>query len=281
MNEFKNGNIALEKIHIEADAGKSIHDMHEHKSFVDLNRAGMPLLELVSQPVLNNIDDVGRFVQEIQRLVRFTNIGDGNMEEGSLRCDANISVRRQGELRLGQKVEIKNMNSVRHIKNALEFEFTRQAGLLEAGKKVVQESRLYNVEKGITESMREKEEAHDYRYFPDPDLAPVKLTEEELAATREQMPLLPVDYRKKFRDDYHLAPADALSLADDPDIANLLETTITKGPTLWCKATDHIPEIIVMIQNISLFSMNLMKITEMLLINKQSSLALRAGPWPS
>ena len=153
--------INLEKIHMEADAGKSIHDMADRESFVDLNRAGMPLLELVTRPELTDINDVGLFVQEIQRLVRFTDIGDGNMEEGSLRCDANISVRLRGATELGQKVEIKNMNSVRHIKKALEFEFKRQTSLLDNEQKIVQESRLFNVEKGVTEGMRDKEEKRD------------------------------------------------------------------------------------------------------------------------
>ena len=221
--------IALEKIHMEADAGKSIHDLHESKSLVDLNRAGMPLLELVTKPVLTDIDDAGKFVQEIQRIVRFTGIGDGNMEEGSLRCDANISVRPVGDEKLGQKVEIKNMNSVRHIKKALEFEFSRQVELLDSGKSILQESRLFNVEKGVTESMRGKEEAHDYRYFPDPDLAPVHVSEQKLKEVEQQMPVLPVALRKLFIEEYHISRKEALSLADDKFISAILVDTVSAG----------------------------------------------------
>lgn len=223
--------IPLEKIHMEADAGKSIHDMHESKSFVDLNRAGMPLLELVTQPALTNIDDVGKFIQEIQRLVRFTDIGDGNMEEGSLRCDANISVRPVGEVKLGKKVEIKNMNSVRHVRKALEYEFKRQTSLLEDGSPVMQESRLFNVDSGVTESMRDKEEVHDYRYFPDPDLALVSITEEKLEAVSMQMPILPAALRQKFHKDFEIPYTEALSLADDKYIAGLLLETVEAGIT--------------------------------------------------
>jgi aspartyl-tRNA(Asn)/glutamyl-tRNA(Gln) amidotransferase subunit B len=228
-NEQDEKEVALEKIHMEADAGKSIHDLDVSKSYVDLNRAGMPLLELVTKPVIEDIDEVGRFVQEIQRLVRFLEIGDGNMEEGSLRCDANISVRLRGEKELGQKVEIKNMNSVRHIKKALEYEFGRQSNLLEKGKKILQETRLFDVDKVITEGMRDKEEAHDYRYFPDPDLAPVHISEERLTRVKENMPVLPMALRKLFIEDYAIARGEALSLAGDKLISTILVDTVEAG----------------------------------------------------
>jgi aspartyl-tRNA(Asn)/glutamyl-tRNA(Gln) amidotransferase subunit B len=214
--------IALEKIHMEADAGKSIHDLHESFSYIDLNRAGMPLLELVTKPVFYTIADVASFVNEVQQTVRFLGISDGNMEEGSLRCDANISVRPKGSKALGSKVEIKNMNSVRHIRKALETEFNRQCGLLIEGKNVEVESRLFNIETGKTQSMRDKEEAHDYRYFPEPDLAPVHIEEEKLETIRHEMPLVPSQLRSLFNSDYQINSSDSIILAYDIPMTQLL-----------------------------------------------------------
>lgn len=218
----KERNILLERIHLEADAGKSIHDQSNKYSLIDLNRAGMPLLELVTKPVLQSPEEVGLFINEIQKIVRFLGISDGNMEEGSLRCDANISIKTKSDKQLGQKVEIKNMNSTRNVKKALVYEYQRQSRVLIEGREVVSESRLFNVNSGKTEEMREKEEAHDYRYFPDPDLAPYVITDEMLENRKAEMVLLPNDLRKIFIEEYKLLANEALILADNIITATLL-----------------------------------------------------------
>ena len=221
--------ILLEKIHLEADAGKSIHDQNDKYSLIDLNRAGMPLLELVTKPVLKSPEEAGLFINEIQKIVRFLKIGDGNMEEGSLRCDANISLKRKSVEKLGQKVEIKNMNSIRNVRKALLYEYERQAEILVAGDEIVAESRLYNVDSGKTEGMREKEEAHDYRYFPDPDLAPFEVSDEMLSKIKRDMPLLPSFLRQKFIEEYKLSPGDALILANNLQTSKLLMDLIKEN----------------------------------------------------
>ena len=221
--------IELEKIHMEADAGKSIHDLHDSYSYIDLNRAGMPLLELVTKPVISTISDVASFVNEVQQTVRFLGISDGNMEEGSLRCDANISVRPKGGNKLGNKVEIKNMNSIRHIRKALEIEYIRQCDLISQGNHVEVESRLFNIETGKTQSMRDKEEAHDYRYFPEPDLAPVHIQEEKLETIRKGMPLVPSQLRAMFESDYKINLSDSITLSYDIQMSLLLKDAIQAG----------------------------------------------------
>ena len=168
--------INLTRIHMEEDAGKSIHEGSEDTSLVDLNRAGVPLIEIVSEPDMRLPEEAVEYLKILREIVRYLDICDGNMEEGSFRCDANVSVRRVGETRLGTKAEVKNMNSFRFVQKALEYEIRRQVDLLESGGKVVQETRLWDTDKGITVSMRSKEEAHDYRYFPEPDLVPVEVS---------------------------------------------------------------------------------------------------------
>ena len=224
----KEKKIELEKIHLEADAGKSIHDQSDKYSLIDLNRAGMPLLELVTKPVLESPEEVGAFISEVQKIIRFLAISDGNMDEGSLRCDANISLKRKSVMQLGQKVEIKNMNSVRNVKKALQYEYNRQSVLLADGKKVVSESRLYNVNSGKTEGMREKEEAHDYRYFPDPDIPPIEISSEMLKNVEGKMPILPYEFRQLFTKTYNLSPGDASVIADNQLTAKLLEDLVVK-----------------------------------------------------
>ena len=214
--------ISLEKIHMEADAGKSIHDQSDKYSLIDLNRAGMPLLELVTKPVLQSPEEAGTFISEIQKIIRFLDISDGNMEEGSLRCDANISLKRKSVKQLGQKVEIKNMNSIRNVRKALFYEYDRQLEILEGGGEIIGESRLYNVGSGKTEGMREKEEAHDYRYFPDPDIAPVENSADMLKEIAGGMPMLPYDLRQLFTKEYKLSPNEASLIADHRRTANLL-----------------------------------------------------------
>ena len=165
--------IGITRIHMEEDAGKSIHSATENKSFVDLNRTGVPLIEIVSEPDLRSADEAVAYLKALRSILVYLEICDGNMEEGSFRCDANVSIRPKGVAELGIRAELKNLNSFRHVHKAIDYEISRQAALLEDGEQVVQETRLYDVDKGITVSMRGKEEAHDYRYFPDPDLVPL------------------------------------------------------------------------------------------------------------
>jgi len=214
--------ILLEKIHMEADAGKSIHDLHDQYSLIDLNRAGMPLLELVTKPVIQSPEEAGLFISEVQKIVRYLGIGDGNMEEGSLRCDANISLKMKSAQQLEQKVEIKNMNSMRNVRKALHYEYERQSEILAAGGEVITQSRLFNVNSGKTEGMREKEEAHDYRYFPDPDLAPFVISADLLTHIGGKMPMLPYDLRLLFVEKYNLSIGDAVILTGSRLTANLL-----------------------------------------------------------
>ena len=175
----KNGSkksINITRIHMEEDAGKSIHDVDPFNTLIDLNRAGVPLLEIVSEPEIRNSDEAYQYINEIRKLLRYLEICDGNMEEGSLRCDANISIRKKNSTILGTKVEVKNMNSTRNVKRAIDYEIKRQISILEKGDKIIHETRNFNATKNITTSMRHKEEANDYRYFPEPDLQPIMIS---------------------------------------------------------------------------------------------------------
>ena len=211
--------IRLHHIHLEEDAGKSLHDQDPADSLIDLNRAGVPLLEIVSEPDLRSAEAVTAYVEEIRRLVRWLDISDGNMEEGSLRCDVNVSVRAQGAEQYGQRCEIKNMNSMRFARRAIEYETQRQIGLLTAGEPVVQETRGYDAETGRTYGLREKENAHDYRYFPEPDLPPVVLTPAYLAKIAAAMPPLPAALEAEFQTRYNLPAYDAGLLTQERQTA--------------------------------------------------------------
>lgn len=184
-------NIRLHHIHLEEDAGKSTHDQDPEDSWIDFNRAGVPLLEIVSEPDFRSADEVAFYMEEMRRLVRWLGISDGNMEEGSLRCDVNISIRKKGETRFGKRCEIKNMNSIRFAKRAIDYEVKRQIAIVESGASVEQETRGFDVGSGSTYALREKENAHDYRYFPEPDLPPVRVSDQELARIRNSQPVLP------------------------------------------------------------------------------------------
>jgi aspartyl-tRNA(Asn)/glutamyl-tRNA(Gln) amidotransferase subunit B len=173
---------------MEEDAGKSIHDMDDHFTCVDLNRAGTPLVEIVTEPDLFSADEAWQYVTEVRRLVRWIGICDGNMEEGSLRCDANVSIRLKGEKKLGVKVEVKNLNSIRNVKKAIEYEIERMIQLVESGGTVQQQTRSFDASNDTTFAIRDKEEANDYRYFPDPDLAPFHLTENFISEIRSALP---------------------------------------------------------------------------------------------
>lgn len=211
--------IRIHHIHLEEDAGKSLHDQDPYDSLIDLNRAGVPLLEIVTEPDLRSAEEVAAFMSEIRRLVRWLSISDGNMEEGSLRCDVNVSVRKAGEKKLGQRCEIKNVNSMRFARRAIEFEVKRQIEILESGGSVEQETRGFDAETGATYSLREKEESHDYRYFPEPDLPPVVLSEEFLEKVKSGMPPLPQALEQEFQTKYGLPAQDAELLTQERETA--------------------------------------------------------------
>ena len=220
--------IRFHHIHLEEDAGKSVHDGSDTATLLDYNRAGTPLVEMVSEPDLRSADETGAFVTEIRRIVRYLGISDGNMEEGSLRCDVNVSVRKKGDTKLGVKVEVKNMNSIRNMMRAINFETTRQIGLLETGGQIYQETRMFDVESGNTYGMRMKETMNDYRYFPDPDLSPVVISDEWLESIQASMPALPKELREKFVEVYGIPAYDALVLTDTKEIADYFEAVCSK-----------------------------------------------------
>jgi aspartyl-tRNA(Asn)/glutamyl-tRNA(Gln) amidotransferase subunit B len=207
--------VRLTRIHMEEDAGKSIHDIDPYFTLVDLNRAGVPLIEIVSEPDIRSGDEAMAYLYEIQKLVRYLDICDGNMEEGSMRCDANVSVRLKGATDYNPRSEVKNMNSMRNVKRAIEFEFMRQIDALEAGEKMVQETRGFDAVKGVTLTQRSKEHAHDYRYFPEPDLPPVVLTDEYIQQVKSAMPKLSAELKDEYMNAYGLPEYDARLLSDD------------------------------------------------------------------
>jgi len=216
--------IKITRIHMEEDAGKSIHDLDPFHTLVDLNRAGVPLIEVVSEPDVRSSDEAYQYINEVRKLVRYLDICDGNMEEGSLRCDANISVMLKGATEFGTKVEVKNMNSTRNVVRAIEFEIDRQIDLVEAGKEVSHETRSFNAANNSTISMRHKEEANDYRYFPEPDLQPVIVTKEYIAKVEASLPPLPTELFKKFSTEFGLSEYDANILIDEKGIALYFDT---------------------------------------------------------
>jgi aspartyl-tRNA(Asn)/glutamyl-tRNA(Gln) amidotransferase subunit B len=218
--------INITRIHMEEDAGKSIHDVDVYDTLVDLNRAGTPLLEIVSEPEMRSSQEAYNYVSEIRKLVRYLDICDGNMEEGSLRCDANISVRIKGQDAFGTKVEVKNMNSIRNVQRAIEFEITRQIEVLESGGQLSQETRGFDALKGITISMRSKEAANDYRYFPEPDLQPLFINQEQIDEIKKDMPTLPRALFEKYTKEFGLSEYDAYNLTDNKGIALYYEELI-------------------------------------------------------
>ena len=218
--------IQLNRIHLEEDAGKSIHDADENYTCIDLNRAGVPLLEIVSEPDMHNAEEAFAYVTEIRKIVRYLQICDGNMEEGSMRCDANVSVRLRGEKKLGTKVEVKNLNSIRNVKRAIDFEINRLVDLVESGQPVIQETRSFDAANGTTFALRSKEEANDYRYFPEPDLTPFFISEEKIESIKRSLPELPAVLEKKFVGEYSLSLADAKVLSDDRETATFFQNII-------------------------------------------------------
>lgn len=216
-------NVLLTKIHLEEDAGKSLHVNDEEDTLVDFNRSGVPLIEIVTEPVIKNSDEAYAFLTEVRRLVRYLEICDGNMEAGSLRCDANVSVMLKSAAALGKKVEVKNMNSIRNVQRAIDHEIERQVKILETGEGVVSETRTFDAATGKTHSMREKEELNDYRYFPDPDLSPVLVSEHWLNEIKASMPVLPRELHSKFVTQYGLSTYDAGVLIDLKEFALYFE----------------------------------------------------------
>ncbi len=219
--------IQLNRIHLEEDAGKSIHDADENYTCIDLNRAGVPLLEIVSEPDMHNAEEAFAYVTEIRKIVRYLQICDGNMEEGSMRCDANVSVRLRGEKKLGTKVEVKNLNSIRNVKRAIDFEISRLVDLVESGQPVIQETRSFDAANGTTFALRSKEEANDYRYFPEPDLTPFFISDEKIETIKKSLPDLPAALEKKFISEYSLPLADARILCDDRETATFFQNIIS------------------------------------------------------
>ncbi len=219
------GQVALNRIQLEEDAGKSLHDVYASFTAIDFNRAGTPLLEVVTEPVIHSAEQAGAVVAELRRMVRYLNISDGNMEEASLRCDANISVRKAGTNTSGSRVEIKNLNSIRFLQQALTFEIQRQIELLENGQQVVQETRLFDPSTGQTFAMRTKEELNDYRYFPEPDLPAIKLDNAWIEKCRRALPEMPDKRYTRYVNELQLSPADAALIAEEKGLADLFDQT--------------------------------------------------------
>jgi aspartyl-tRNA(Asn)/glutamyl-tRNA(Gln) amidotransferase subunit B len=226
LNDNTEKEIELTRIHMEEDSGKSIHDLDPLNTLIDLNRAGVPLLEIVTEPVLKSAEEAYQYVTEIRKLLRYLDICDGNMEEGSMRCDVNISIMKIGSKTFGQRVEIKNLNSIRSVQRSIDYEIIRHAELLENKKEVGVETRTFDAPSGRTIAMRKKEAAHDYRYFPEPDLNPLKIEEEYIKEVELAMPALPNDLFKKFTLKYKLSPYDALVILEQKEIALYFEDIV-------------------------------------------------------
>ncbi len=220
--------IGIERLHLEQDAGKSVHDLHPQKSFIDLNRSGVALMEIVSKPDLRTPEEAGMYLKKLRSILRYLGTCDGNMEEGSMRCDANVSVRPVGATELRTRCEIKNVNSVRFLMQAIEYEARRHVDVYESGGSIDQETRLYDSNKGETRSMRSKEFAHDYRYFPDPDLLPIEFDEAFVARLKAELPELPDDKKARFVSEFGLTPYDADVLVAEKENADYFEE-VAKG----------------------------------------------------
>jgi aspartyl-tRNA(Asn)/glutamyl-tRNA(Gln) amidotransferase subunit B len=216
-------NIRLNRIHLEEDAGKSLHDVDPDNTCVDFNRAGVPLIEIVSEADIRSGDEAYAYVTELRKLVRYLEICDGNMEEGSLRCDANVSVRKKGETKLGTKAEVKNLNSIRNVKRAIEFESRRMIEMLEQGLEITQQTRSFDADTGTTFSIRDKEDAEDYRYFPDPDLTKFNLTAEFIESIRKTIPVLQQERIKRYTTEYQLSYYDASLLTEERNFSDYFE----------------------------------------------------------
>jgi aspartyl-tRNA(Asn)/glutamyl-tRNA(Gln) amidotransferase subunit B len=221
--------VRLTRIHLEEDAGKNVHQAGSAVSLVDLNRAGVPLCEVVSEPDLRSAEEAAEYMRALRQIVRYLGVGDGNMEEGSLRCDANVSLRRAGDTAYGTRTELKNINSFKFVQRAIEHEIARQAAILEGGGRVIQETRLWDADRGTTQSMRTKEHAHDYRYFPDPDLPPLVVDDGWIDRIRAELPELPAARRARVAREQGLTEADARVLTEERALADYYEAAVTAG----------------------------------------------------
>ncbi len=222
--------INLTRIHLEEDAGKSIHDQHETMTLLDYNRAGVPLIEIVTEPVMHTPEDAYAYVAEVRKMVRWIGVCDGNMEEGSLRCDANVSIRPKGSHKLGTRVEVKNLNSLKHIKHAIEIEIARLSEMMDRGELIIQETRSYDADRGDTFSIRTKEDAEDYRYFPEPDLAPFQFTDEYIQQIKSKLPAMPEDKIAYFETQLGLSPYDAAQLTDEKRLSDIFDEVASTTP---------------------------------------------------
>ena len=220
--------INITRAHLEEDAGKSIHDEYDGFSAIDLNRAGTPLLEIVSEPEISDVKEAVAYMKAMHQLVTYLDVSDGNMAQGSLRCDANVSIRKKGDTELGTRTEIKNINSFKFIEKAINFEIKRQIKILENGEKVTQETRLYDSSKDETRPMRSKEFANDYRYFPEPDLLPVIISDEEIQKIRDEFPELPREKETRYQEEFGLSVYDAQIIASSKSMADFFETALQK-----------------------------------------------------
>lgn len=221
--------IGITRIHMEEDAGKNIHEGAGNYSFVDLNRTGVPLMEIVSEPDIRSPKEAAEYMKKLRTILRYLGVCDGNMEQGSLRCDANVSIRPVGQKELGTRAEVKNINSFKFVEKALEYEIKRQIKVIEEGGKIIQETRLWDSDRGITESMRSKEEAHDYRYFPEPDLVPMTVEQKWIDEIKSSLPELPDVKRKRFVSEFGLPEYDADLLTSEKSIADWFEAAVKAG----------------------------------------------------
>ncbi len=221
--------IGIERLHLEQDAGKSIHDLDPKNTFVDLNRSGVALMEIVSKPDLRSPDEVNAYIKKLRSIMRYLGTCDGNMQEGSLRADVNVSVRKKGSKEFGTRCEIKNVNSIKFMQMAIEYEANRQVDLIEDGQTIDQETRLFDTKKNETRSMRSKEDAHDYRYFPDPDLLPLEVSDDFIENLKSEIPELPDEKKKRFIEKFKLSPYEANILVSDIETSNYFENVIKKS----------------------------------------------------
>ena len=226
LDDGKDKRIGVTRAHLEEDAGKSIHDMFDNETAIDLNRAGTPLLEIVSEPELSSAKEASLYMQKMHQLVRYLKISDGNMQEGSFRCDANVSLRPDGEKKLGTRAEIKNINSFRFIENAINYEIERQKELLEEGKEVIQETRLYDADRDETRSMRSKEEANDYRYFPDPDLLPISIDSSLIETITSSLPEKLEEKLERYTNQLSIKEEDAYEITRNIDLIDYFEESL-------------------------------------------------------
>lgn len=248
--EWKPKRFGITRAHIEEDAGKSVHDIGDpDKTHVNLNRAGTPLLEIVSEPDFRNAWEAYDYVGFLRRTLQFIGVCDGNMEEGNLRCDANVSVRPVGQEKLGTRAEIKNVNSLRFLQKAIDYEIDRQIALLEAGGTMVQETRLWNEKEGKTYTMRTKEDAHDYRYFPDPDLPPLEVSSEWIEALKAELPELPEDRRQRFMREYEVNADESFTLTGERALADYFEATIKASGNIRAAANWILSELLRELKN--------------------------------